>query len=206
MVEFDDVWSKGGDSGSQLLDVVIWQWRSNLLGHGSKDHPVILGETWSREAASGSLWSSIDVHIGSNLLEVAGSWEDQIGIEGSLITGVSLIDNKGIFWDLLMSEFVFTKEVDDLWCLQIRWTLRGDAELELINSCRIVVKNIKSIPVVLCTQKVSSLLQIIDSIHDSVSILSFEGQGADHEHWKVGFFKSLTEWVSSIGQILQSLG
>lgn len=119
MVELDDMWGEGGDSGSQLLDVVVWKWGSDLLGHSSKNHPVILSETWGREAASGSLWSSIDVDVGSDLLEVAGGGEDEVGVEGSLITSMSLIDNEGILWDLLMSELVITEKEDNLGGLQV---------------------------------------------------------------------------------------
>lgn len=68
------------------------------------------------------------------------------------------------------------------------------------------MENIESVPVVLSTQEVSSLLQFIDSIHDTLSVLSFEGQGAGHNHWEISGSQSLTEWVSSVGQILQSLG
>lgn len=206
MVELDDVRSEGGDSGSQLLDVVVWEWGSDFLGHSSKNHPVVLGKSWGREAASGSLGSSIDVDVGSDLLKVAGSGEDEVGVEGSLITSMSLVDNEGILWDLLMSELVIAKEVDDLGGLQVRWALGGDTELELINSCRVAVENIESVPVVLSTQKIGSLLQFIDGVHDTLSILSLEGQGADHNHWEIGRSQSLAEWVRSIGQILQSLG
>ena len=144
------------------------------------------------------MWSSIGVDESSGLLKIAGSWEDQVGVVSSLVTSVTLVDNKGVFGNFLMSEVIGSKENDDLSWGSIGSFLGGDSEFESIDSSDVTVENVETVPLVLLVNKIGAFLELVDIVHHSWSIGSLKGVRTGQDHWEVGLLKSLAEWVGTL--------
>jgi len=68
---------------------------------------------------------------------------------------MSLIDDESIFWNLLISEVISTKKIDNLsGTTSLLWSLGGDTKLKSVDSSNIGVEHIESIPLVLFINKV----------------------------------------------------
>lgn len=143
------MWSHLCDSGSQLFNGIVREWGSNFLGKSSDHHPVILGEAWGREAGSGLLRSTVSVNVGSLLLEIARSWEDEVSIVSTFVSSVSLVDDKGILWDFFLSEVVSSQKINNLGWWKISWVLGSDSKLKSIDSSNIIVEDIETVPLIL---------------------------------------------------------
>lgn len=146
------------------------------------------------------MWSSVSVDESSGLLKIAGSWEDQVGVVSSLVTSVTLVDNKGVFGNFLMSEVIGSKENDDLSWRSIGGFLGGDSEFKSIDSSNITMENVETVPLVLLVDKIGAFLELVDIVHHSWSIGSLEGVRTGQDHWEVSLLKSLAVWVATLSE------
>lgn len=71
---------------------------------------------------------------------------------------MSLVNDKGILWNFLVSEVVCTQKVYDLGFRDVANLFAGDTKLQSIDSANIAVKNIETIPLFLLIDQVGTFL------------------------------------------------
>jgi len=204
-VVLDQVGSKLGNSCSKLFQSVVRKRGVEFLRESTDDLPVVLSKARSRDGVSRLLGSSISVDKSTILLKIAGSGEDEISVACSFVSGVTLVNDEGIFRDLLVSEVVSSKKPDNLG-RSTSLSLGSDSKLKSIDPSNITVEHVESVPVLLFIDKVGVVAKLVHVVHQGWCIRTLKTERADHHHREFGRAESLREGMSAISELLKGLG
>lgn len=186
VIELDQVRCKLGNSGSDLVERIVRKRGTKLLREGSQDHPVFSAETGRRLSSAGLLRSTVSVDIKCLFLKVGSSRNDEISIVSALITSVTLINNEGILRNLLVSEVVSTKKVDNLGLLATQVGSGDNTEIESTDSAGFVVQNVDAVPLLLLVNDIGGFTKLVNVVQDSSTISTLQSGSTDKDHWKLG--------------------
>lgn len=175
-IEAEEMRAELGKTSTELINGIVRQRAAKLLGDSTHDHPVILREARAGKGSASSLRTAISVDKSANLLKVRSGRKNQISIVGTLVTSVALIDHESVFRDLLVTEVVSAEQVDDLGGRKTLGNLRGDTKLKSANTAEIIMKDVETVPLLFLVDQVSTLLELVNVVHDSLGVRSLESQ------------------------------
>lgn len=127
----------GGKRGSDLAqavaegdNVVVGQGGASNFRKRADNLPVFAGSAGSTDGRTGDLRSTFGVDVGAALFGIRDTGEDDVGVVGTSVAVVPLVDNKGVLRDAVGRDFVGTKEVDEFGAGGSGGRRRADTEVK----------------------------------------------------------------------------
>ncbi|EEQ41655.1 conserved hypothetical protein [Clavispora lusitaniae ATCC 42720] len=125
------------------VQVVVWQWRTQVLGQGTHDLPVFTSGTWGICGGTGDSCTAFSVHIRSRLFCVSRTRQNHVSQSGTSITMVASVHDKGVFGDVASSNLISSKQVHEL---RRRRVVALETEVQCGHTSSFTVQHIDTVP------------------------------------------------------------